>query len=197
MNNFPVITSIKVNSYESKKIDIEKLATYLIGLRCSNVGTIHLKLSCGWQFTQRGAIIKPPIRWLHSFEKNASFDIECNVTNNDVAFHKAGIDATLLDEMDDLKKYLNEPKPRILRDAIPVDEKHYKRFFEDGYTDIVPYHQLYQPVYHPKDPSSEIAKFIHDEITPISKMGMGIKLSNINTPKRFIQRPTETIFFLS
>lgn len=113
------------------------------------------------------------------------------------AFHKAGIDATLLDEMDDLKKYLNEPKPRILRDAIPVDEKHYKRFFEDGYTDIVPYHQLYQPVYHPKDPSSEIAKFIHNEITPISKMGMGIKLSSINTPKRFIQRPTETIFFLS
>lgn len=85
MNNFPVITSIKVNSYESKKIDIEKLATYLIGLRCSNTGTIHLKLSCGWQLTQRGAIIKPPIRWLHSFEKNASFDIECNVTNNDVS----------------------------------------------------------------------------------------------------------------
>lgn len=113
------------------------------------------------------------------------------------AFHKAGIDATLLDEMDDLKNYLNKPKPRVLRDAIPVDEKHYQRFFEDGYTDIVSHYQLYQPVYYPKDQSSEVAKFIHDEITPISKMGISIKLSNINTSsKRNIKRPTETIFFL-
>lgn len=84
MNGTPVITSIKVNSYESKKINVEKLASHLIGLKCSNTGHIHLKLSSGWQLSQKGAIIKPPIRWLHSFERNASFDIECNITNDDV-----------------------------------------------------------------------------------------------------------------
>lgn len=113
------------------------------------------------------------------------------------AFHKAGIDATLLDEMDNLKEHINKPKALVLRDAIPVDDYHYERFFEYGYTDIVPNQQLYSPVFPPKDIISEIDSLLNDDISPISKMGMSIKLSSINTSRRPIERPTECIFFMS
>lgn len=81
-NETAIITGVKVNSYESRKMKLELLVSYLIGLTCSRTGILHLELEPDWNLKQTGSLIKPPIRWIHSFEKNASFDFECYVNND-------------------------------------------------------------------------------------------------------------------
>jgi hypothetical protein len=81
-SDIAVITGIKVNSYESRKMKLEILISYILGLSCSNAGKLHLELEPDWHLKQTGPVIKPPIRWIHTFEKNASFDFECFVDND-------------------------------------------------------------------------------------------------------------------
>jgi hypothetical protein len=113
------------------------------------------------------------------------------------AFHRAGIDASLLDEIDDIKSQLISPKPLTLIDAIPLDNGLYKRYFSEEYTDIVQYSELFTEVY--KNHNSEITdlnNLLAGSMTPISKMGNSVKLNTINTPRKKIDKFSEAIFFL-
>lgn len=87
-----VIVGIKVYSYESRKLKLEKIISYILGLTCSDSGRLHLELEPGWKLKQSGPLIKPPIRWIHSFERNASFDFECYVDNDPITKYKPGKD---------------------------------------------------------------------------------------------------------
>lgn len=87
-----VISGIKVYSYESRKIRLEKTVSYILGLTCSTAGKLHLELEPGWKLKQSGPAIKPPIRWIQSFERNASFDFECIVHNDPLMQYMPGKD---------------------------------------------------------------------------------------------------------
>jgi hypothetical protein len=111
------------------------------------------------------------------------------------AFHKAGIDVTLLDEINDLKTHINKPKPLTLKNAIKNNSSTYKRFFTNGYTDIVNTQDLYKPIYINDNTDINIDDLMGEDISPISKMGINLKLNSINTQRISISRPTEHIFF--
>lgn len=111
------------------------------------------------------------------------------------AFHKAGIDVTLLDEINDLKTHINKPKPLTLKHAVQNNSSTYKRYFTNGYTDIVDIQDLYKPIYITDNKDIEIDKLMGNDITPISKMGISLKLNSINTKRVSIIHPTESIFF--
>jgi hypothetical protein len=113
------------------------------------------------------------------------------------AFHKAGIDASLLDEIDNVKSQIVSPKPLVLKDAI-LDEYNnkYIRHFEGGYSDIVNLEDVFKDVYKSSDSDVlELTNLLTGEISPISKMGISMKLNTINTPRKKIEKPTESIFF--
>jgi hypothetical protein len=112
------------------------------------------------------------------------------------AFHRAGIDASLLDEIDDIKSHLISPKPLVLIDAIPLDNGLYKRLFSDDYTDVVPYKEIFSNVYKKASDIDDLDVLADGTMSPISKMGSNIKLATIDTPRKTIDRPTEAIFFL-
>jgi hypothetical protein len=100
-----VITGIKVYSYESRKMKLEKIISYILGLTCSYPGKLHLELEPGWHLKQSGPIIKPPIRWIRTFERNASFDFECYVNNDDSMQYLPGREVQ--------PTFTSEPKPFI------------------------------------------------------------------------------------
>lgn len=112
------------------------------------------------------------------------------------AFHKAGIDASLLDEIDNIKSQIVFSKPLILKDAVLTEHNKYIRHFEGGYSDVVDYEDVFRDVYRSSESDvSELAQFLDGEITPVSKMGISMKLNTINTDRRKIEKPTECIFF--
>lgn len=86
MSGLPTIVSIKVISYESKNVPIDILASYLIGLHCTREGDLTLSLIGDWKIKQKGSLIKPPIRWIKSFEKTDTFEVICRVVKNDVPY---------------------------------------------------------------------------------------------------------------
>lgn len=63
-----------------------KLVSYLLGLECDQAGRLHLRLEPNWHLIQKGPAIKPPIRWIKSLERNATFDIDCTVTDDPVSY---------------------------------------------------------------------------------------------------------------
>lgn len=111
------------------------------------------------------------------------------------AFHKAGIDMALLDEINDLKSHITKPKPLILYNAIPINKNQYKRIFTNGHNDIVDKSNLFKPAYLINDDIFELDNLMNDSISPISKMGLTLKLNTINTHRKIITLPTECIFF--
>jgi hypothetical protein len=113
------------------------------------------------------------------------------------AFHKAGIDASLLDEIDNVKSQIVSPKPLILKDAILIENSNrYIRYFEGGYSDIVNFEDVFQDVYKSSDSDIlELTNLVSGEISPISKMGISMKLNTINVDRKKIEKPTECIFF--
>lgn len=76
-----VISGITVRSYESRKMSVNKLVSFLLGLECDQPGQLTLTLHHGWRLDQRGPTIKPPIRWIKSLERNATFDLSCIVSS--------------------------------------------------------------------------------------------------------------------
>ena len=82
----PTITSVRIVSYCSREISPELLASYLIGLSCTRSGTLTLSLIPGRRIKQKGSIIKPPIRWITSFEENAEFEVVCTVSQENVPY---------------------------------------------------------------------------------------------------------------
>lgn len=102
---------------------------------------------------------------------------------------------TLLDEIEDLKKYIQTDKPLTLKDAIPITPDTYQRIFTNGYVDIVPINDLYKPVFVKLNQDIAIDELMNHEISPISKMGMNLKLNSINTHRKKVSLPTETLFF--
>lgn len=64
-------------------MSVNKLASFILGLECDQLGCLELKLHHGWRLEQRGPTIKPPIRWIKSLERNATFDLSCIVTQKD------------------------------------------------------------------------------------------------------------------
>jgi hypothetical protein len=112
------------------------------------------------------------------------------------AFHKAGIDASLLDEIDNIKSQIVSAKPLILKDVVLNKDK-YIRYFEGGYSDVVNFEHVFQNVYKSTESDiSELSNLMAGEISPISKMGISMKLNTINVNRRKIEKPTECIFFL-
>jgi hypothetical protein len=89
-NDMAVISGVKVLSYESRKLKLEKIISFILGLTCSESGKLYLELEPGWHLKQKGPIIKPPIEWIRSFERNASFDFECYVKNDSTMQYMPG-----------------------------------------------------------------------------------------------------------
>jgi hypothetical protein len=89
-NDMAVISGVKVHSYESRKMKLEKIISYILGLTCSDSGKLYLELEPGWHLKQTGPVIKPPIRWIRSFERNATFDFECYVKNDSTMQYMPG-----------------------------------------------------------------------------------------------------------
>ena len=85
-----VISGVKVHLYESRKMKLEKLISFVLGLTCTETGKLYLALKPGWHLKQVGPVIKPPIRWVRTFEKNASFDFECYVKNDSTMQYMPG-----------------------------------------------------------------------------------------------------------
>jgi hypothetical protein len=112
------------------------------------------------------------------------------------AFHRAGIDASLLDEIDIIKSQIVSPKPLILKNAVLVEDKKYIRYFEGGYSDVVNFEDIFRDVYKSSDSEiSELANLLNGEISAVSKMGVSKKLATININRKKIEKPTECIFF--
>ena len=112
------------------------------------------------------------------------------------AFHRAGIDASLLDEIENIKSQIVLPKPLVLKDAVLTEHNKYIRYFEGGYSDVVNFEDVFRDVYKSSDSDiSELADFLDGEISPISKMGVSMKLNTINIDRKKIEKPTEAIFF--
>lgn len=114
------------------------------------------------------------------------------------AFHRAGIDASLLDEIDNIKEYLTKLKPLILVDATPDKDGLYKRRFACGHTDLVPHKHIFDEKYLPQDSDISELKHILDKssMSPISTMSSTVNLDKIDTPRKKINKPTESIFFM-
>lgn len=136
------------------------------------------------------------------------------------AFHRAGIDASLLDEIESVKAQISSPKPLVLKDVVLSNKsppctahscseykdtscfsctKHdrYTRYFENGYTDVVCFEDVFKDVYKDNQRElSEISELLDGEVSPISKMGMGAKIVSINVARKRIERQSECIFFL-
>ncbi|KAM3578256.1 hypothetical protein VKS41_009328 [Umbelopsis sp. WA50703] len=89
-NDMAVISGVKVHSYDSRKMKLEKLISFVLGLTCTETGKLYLALEPGWHLKQVGPIIKPPIRWVRTFEKNATFDFECYVKNDSTMQYMPG-----------------------------------------------------------------------------------------------------------
>lgn len=112
------------------------------------------------------------------------------------AFHKAGIDASLLDEIDNVKSQIVLPKPLVLKDAILTEHNKYIRYFEGGYSDVVNFEDVFKDVYKSSESEvSELSQFLDGQISPISKMGVSMKLNTINIDRKKVEKPTECIFF--
>jgi N-acetylneuraminic acid mutarotase len=112
------------------------------------------------------------------------------------AFHKAGIDASLLDEIDNIKSQIVLSKPLVLKDAVLIEHNKYIRYFEGGYSDVVDFENVFRDVYKSSESEvSELTQFLDGEISPISKMGVSMKLNTINVDRKKIEKPTECIFF--
>lgn len=112
------------------------------------------------------------------------------------AFHKAGIDASLLDEIDNVKSQIVLPKPLVLKDAVLTEHNKYIRYFEGGYSDVVNFEDVFKDVYKSSESEvSELSQFLDGQISPISMMGVSMKLNTINIDRKKIEKPTECIFF--
>lgn len=111
------------------------------------------------------------------------------------AFHKAGIDASLLDEITHLKLSLRSKIELKLIDVKPVDDK-YKRIFSNGHTDIVNFLNIMDPVFIDNNSNDFIKSIIKNEVSPITKMGMSTKIAIINTDRKPINRLSEQLFFM-
>jgi hypothetical protein len=95
-------------------MSLERTVSYLLGLECDRAGILRLKLQKNKSMVQVGPIIHPPIRWIDSFERNASFDLMCTVTNERVPYMPGGCLSSLS------RQSLPENEPELLfrRDSL-------------------------------------------------------------------------------
>nr|WOF72288.1 putative maintenance protein [Saccharomycopsis crataegensis] len=72
------IVNVTFNEYYSD-VPQELIENMLKNAECNLPGKLKLILEPNRKLIQKGPYILPPIRWVDSFEKNAEFDITCDV----------------------------------------------------------------------------------------------------------------------
>lgn len=122
------------------------------------------------------------------------------VTQNTLsAFHRAGIDTVLSEEIDLLRESFRSPKPLVLREAIPLPNDLIKRIFTDDSWDEVPAEELYTPKLPEVTLTSQaktlISHALAQELSPISKLSQARHRHGLSCTRRPITRLSEQLFF--
>lgn len=113
------------------------------------------------------------------------------------AFHKAGIDSTLDQEISSIKDAVNKNKELKLVDAILMEDKDYvKRIFIDGSEDIC----LKTELYSVKEAcvnilENDVLKCLLTEASPVSRMYWSRYCKRMKVERKKIDTLSEKLFF--
>lgn len=115
------------------------------------------------------------------------------------AFHRAGIDASLTEEIDELKKVIRGKKKLVLVDATTTDGVWYTRRFLDGSTDVVEKSHIFENKYETNSVKELhlVERAFEQEMSPISKMVSMNHVDRLCCERRKIKRPSECIMFMN
>lgn len=108
------------------------------------------------------------------------------------AFHISGTDVSLINEIQQVKRYVANYKSRILI-TVEEHEGKYKRFFHDGFEDIVDKAHIKKPSYYEDEGIRIIEEGLNRKLGPIT----AIKYGDIDTsPRKPIELISERLFFI-
>lgn len=110
------------------------------------------------------------------------------------AFHISGTDITLIDEITQIKKYLNNYNTRILVTIEKIDNNTFKRIFMDSHEDIVTLNELESPSYYEDNTIKIINNALSTELSPIVNLRYGKKIKLVE--KKPIESISEYLFFI-
>lgn len=110
------------------------------------------------------------------------------------AFHISGINNDLSYEIENVKKYLNENKYKIIKNVSKTEDNKYIRYFTDGSSDIVEFEFLEKPVKVNISNIDIIDKALSKELNPISSLKYNKTITE--TYHKEIVTATEKLFFI-
>lgn len=115
------------------------------------------------------------------------------------AFHKAGIDTVINEEIDLLKQSFRTSRALVLKDAIPLQDNLIKRIFVDDSSDVVAPENLYTPKMVAVNLESKaniiLSTALGGELSPISKLSQAKHRHTLECDRRPINRISEQLFF--
>lgn len=111
------------------------------------------------------------------------------------AFHTFGSDASLIDEINSIKRFITNAKVKKLVKVKRIENEKFIRYFSDNSSDIVDLEDLSKPAYYEnKYDFSVIEKALSQDINPISSLKLSNSIEHIKNKK--IEKPSEIIFFM-
>ncbi|AOA65365.1 GQ67_03002T0 (plasmid) [Komagataella phaffii] len=109
------------------------------------------------------------------------------------AFHVSGTDVTLVEEMEEIKRFVTNAKTKKVL-TIQYEGKKFKRIFTDGSFDIVEESRIMEPAYYTSKGYTLIEKALSQKMSPVACIKGNNKIEKI--PFKEIEKPSEKIFFM-
>jgi hypothetical protein len=114
------------------------------------------------------------------------------------AFHRAGVDASLTEEIDNLRAVMRGGTKPILVKATKAEDGLYVRVFSNGHSDRVEQEHIFSPLLLSEDSADFeiVTTALNRKMTPVSSLVYSKSKRSILTPKTKISSPSEAIMFL-